>query len=395
MAVNCLLTKLSQIKLSLIKLMIILLTTFLFSCGPKLRPVLFPVQGGNQLLYGLSPEAAEGRLAAERRLEFSKTKKLEYRFAAPVAVAPPASIEIEYSLSANASSAEGGGGAVLENGIYSWVLPRWADFGEYNSNGIIHYAIPIGDSFPDNFSITLTGGANFLHIHSVKFISRRYGFERYVQDSVQHIYASPFISRRSGDSAWIIDPPAAFGVPAGYFPVLSATLLQGKEAALDAGSRRFEASPYLEHFNIPPGLITPNEKPLFFSGDRVAAFSLGYAKAPPFPAPLAADPGMVLAWPEEAWRDRRYEVFRWENFPSLLIFDTADYAVQDRLLKRLAFFTEKTGFRGRLAPDDEIADLHGWNAHDYRAEDLAHFFQAARETNFPLLAEERERERIL
>jgi hypothetical protein len=69
--------------------------------------------------------------------------------------------------------------------------------------------------------------------------------------------------------------------------------------------------------------------------------------------------------------------------------------VQDRLLKRLAFFVEKTGFRGRLAPDDEIAELHGWNAHDYRAEDLARFFQAAHETNFLLLAEERELERIL
>jgi hypothetical protein len=79
----------------------------------------------------------------------------------------------------------------------------------------------------------------------------------------------------------------------------------------------------------------------------------------------------------------------------LLIFDTADYAVQNRLFKRLAFFVEKAGFRGRLAHDAAIAELHGWNAHDYRAEDLARFFQAARELNFPLLAEERELERIL
>ncbi|MDR2924246.1 MAG: hypothetical protein LBU85_13030, partial [Treponema sp.] len=58
-------------------------------------------------------------------------------------------------------------------------------------------------------------------------------------------------------------------------------------------------------------------------------------------------------------------------------------------------FVEKKGFRGRLAPDSEIAELHGWNAHDYRAEDLARFFQAAREAQFPLLAEEQELERIL
>jgi hypothetical protein len=130
--------------------------------------------------------------------------------------------------------------------------------------------------------------------------------------------------------------------------------------------------------------------------DSGAGSSLhSYAKAPPFPEPVAADPGLVLSWPVESWRDRRYEVFRWETFPSLLIFDFADYAAQDRMLKRLAFFVEKKGFRGRLAPDSEIAELHAWNAHDYRAEDLARFFQAVREAQFPMLAEERELERIL
>ena len=111
--------------------------------------------------------------------------------------------------------------------------------------------------------------------------------------------------------------------------------------------------------------------------------------------PKTADPGVILSYPEGSWRDSRYEVFRWDKFPEILIFDTADYDVQDRLLKRLAFFVEKAGFRGRLAVDAEIADLHGWNAHDYRAEDLAAFFEAARSTNFPLLREERELETIL
>jgi hypothetical protein len=115
-----------------------------------------------------------------------------------------------------------------------------------------------------------------------------------------------------------------------------------------------------------------------------------------FPAsPIPADPGIVLDYPQEFWRDPRYEVFRWDGFPSVLIFDTADYAVQDNLFKRLAFFTEKAGFRGRLAPDEEIAGLHGWNAHDYRGEDLAAFFETARAARFPLLPEERELEEIL
>jgi hypothetical protein len=89
------------------------------------------------------------------------------------------------------------------------------------------------------------------------------------------------------------------------------------------------------------------------------------------------------------------EIFRWEGFPRVLIFDMADYAVQNRFLKRLAFFVEKAGFRGRLAGDEEIAPLHGWNAHDYRASSLADFFEAARKSNFPLLKEEKELESIL
>jgi len=111
--------------------------------------------------------------------------------------------------------------------------------------------------------------------------------------------------------------------------------------------------------------------------------------------PIPADPWAVLSSRVESWRDRRYEVFRWDSFPGILIFDTASYDVQDRLFKRLAFFVEKEGFRGRLAADAEIADLHGWNAHDYRAEDLAAFFEAARKSRFPLLGEERELESIL
>jgi len=111
--------------------------------------------------------------------------------------------------------------------------------------------------------------------------------------------------------------------------------------------------------------------------------------------PIPADPGVILSYPAGSWRDSRYEVFRWDVFPEILIFDTASYAVQDSLFKRLAFFVEKEGFRGRLAPDAEIAALHGWNAHDYRAKDLAAFFEAARKSKFPLLPEELELESIL
>ena len=50
----------------------------------------------------------------------------------------------------------------------------------------------------------------------------------------------------------------------------------------------------------------------------------------------------------------------------------------------MAFFVEKTGYRGRLVSDAEVAQLHGWNAHDYAAPDLARFFDLAAQQSFPL-----------
>ena len=70
------------------------------------------------------------------------------------------------------------------------------------------------------------------------------------------------------------------------------------------------------------------------------------------------------------------------------MFDFRNYAVQDAYLKRLAFFVEKKGFAGRLAKDEEIASLHGWNAHDYKTDDIAKFFSAAEKTGFSLSAQE-------
>jgi hypothetical protein len=401
------------------KLLITIFIIFLCSCGPKPRAVLFPVRGTNQALFGLSRESAEGLM------DFSKPKKLEYRFTAagagapaevgvPTGVGGPLSFEIEYSLTGEQR-------LILETGDQFWVLPQGSNFGAAESTGtaaVFHYAIPINNSFPDHFSITpadaeilpgenknRAGKIGSLQIHSVSFTERWYGFYRSSGHADGHIYATPFVSPRSEDSAWVIDPSTGStarltALPAGFFPVLSADILPGKETVIETGvrgqGRRFIFSPHSQQrLIVPAGMIAPDTWPLVLPSDRIDSFRLVYAKIAPFPAPLAADPGMVLAWPMEHWRDRRYEVFRWDRFPSLLIFDTADYAVQDRMFKRLAFFVEKAGFRGRLAFDDEIAELHGWNAHDYRAEDLAHFFQAARKVNFPLLAEERELERIL
>ena len=83
-----------------------------------------------------------------------------------------------------------------------------------------------------------------------------------------------------------------------------------------------------------------------------------------------------------------YSLYRWDILPETLVIDFRDYATQDRYFKRLAFFAEKPGFRGRLAGDAEIAPLHGWNAHDYSPQTLAAFYEGARTQAFPLNQDE-------
>jgi hypothetical protein len=100
-------------------------------------------------------------------------------------------------------------------------------------------------------------------------------------------------------------------------------------------------------------------------------------------------------WPQAAWRRADREIFRWDRFPSVLIFDTASYAVQDRYFRRLAFFVEKQGYRGKLWTDAELGSMHSFNAHDYRAESLAAFFSLAEATRFDLNPEETELRALL
>jgi hypothetical protein len=374
---------------------LILFSIILFSCGPKLQPVLFPVEGSNHALSGLSREAVEGRLL------FSGKKKFEYRFAVTSSFSYPTSMEIEYSVIGDVRPVldflpSVKGASPVGTVAQSWILPSGGVFNDC----IVHYAIPV-DYFPEYFSIAPLSaandkrdGVNSMQIHSIEFKNRWYGFSHLQEPTGEHLYISPFVSEGQ-DNSRLIQPlgiPAIFS--ADFFPMCVVSLLPGHRAIIDAGSRSFEVWPHSDWLLIPAGIIAPDVKQLTLSGDNIISFSFGYASLSS-PVFLVADPGMILEWPVERWRDRRYEVFAWDRFPSLLIFDTADYAVQNRMFKRLAFFVEKAGFRGRLAPDDEIAELHGWNAHDYRAEDLARFFQKARETNFPLLAEELELENLL
>jgi hypothetical protein len=104
----------------------------------------------------------------------------------------------------------------------------------------------------------------------------------------------------------------------------------------------------------------------------------------PIPASLSG----ILNADTAAWRTPSAEVYRWDSFPDILILDLRDFPVQDRMFSRLAYFTEKRGFKGKLLTNAQLAGRHGWNAHDYGPTALAEFFSAASASGFPLNAEE-------
>jgi hypothetical protein len=361
------------------------------------KPVNFTVYGsGAQLL-------AKSKAAVSGVMDFKTPQKLEYNFNGGVTRYFPASAELEYSFSGTVSEEiRRLFQLVFDTEDGSWVLPMGFEFAGAGSiqNAGFHYAIPVNSI--GQFSITLlkpssppaapSGGLPSLHIHSLELKERWYGYFHRTTDNREHFFSTPFVYASGGNTepAYVIDPPRE----PGRMPSLTVDRAPEMPFSVFYADRRLQALPAAVPFHISGAFFTDKCFPLVIS-EPVRGFKLLYTAIPQFPLPLPADPGLILRWPIENWRDSRFEVFRWDRFPSLLIFDTADYDVQDRLFKRLAFFVEKAGFRGRLAPDAEIAGLHGWNAHDYKADDLAAFFEAARISNFTLLREERELQAVL
>ncbi len=105
-------------------------------------------------------------------------------------------------------------------------------------------------------------------------------------------------------------------------------------------------------------------------------------------APLPADLDTILDYPQKEWRSTAWEVFRWNALPQVLIFDTATYAIQEELFRRLAYYVEKAGFRGTVWTDRQLDGRYGYNAHDYDAANLARFFTEAERAGAPLNARE-------
>lgn len=110
---------------------------------------------------------------------------------------------------------------------------------------------------------------------------------------------------------------------------------------------------------------------------------------------IEADFSTILNYHTKKWRDKRFELFAWSQFPDFLVIDTINYAFQAAMFKRLAFFVEKPNTVGTLLTNEELEGRHGWNAHDYKADDLCNFFNLVTETNFPLNPEEELLQEIL
>ena len=108
---------------------------------------------------------------------------------------------------------------------------------------------------------------------------------------------------------------------------------------------------------------------------------------------LPADFSTPLRLAPARWRRPEFELYAWNGVrvgqgAPLLVFDTADYSIQSRFFRRLAFYVEKRGYRGRLLSDAELRGLRGYNAHDYAAPDLARFFSEALAAGLALTDEE-------
>jgi hypothetical protein len=390
-------------------------SSVLSACGYK-KSAAFEFYGAGEdaVLYSLSREGVSGLLP------FSKPERWDYVFEKPPNFPPGSSLEVDYSF--RFAGGESPLRAVVEiEGEGSWELPQDLAFlGISARPGRIRYALPVNGPGPAKFTVaavpreegTLPGKAfkpgPVLELKSLRVVPRWYGFtgEDAPSGSGAVFSLTPFVYRENsgGASVFVIDPPPRFrqGEPFEFSAGEAAGPGGPSEGGLsrftlEAGSRRFEYAGPAPFLYISSGALPAEPYPLRLAAEeplRSLTLTVGAERA--FPAvPVPADPGIVLDYPREYWRDPRYEVFRWDAFPSILIFDTADYEVQNNLFRRLAFFVEKAGFRGRLLSDAEIAGLHGWNAHDYRGEDLAAFFELVRETGFPLLPEERELEEIL
>ncbi|MDR2313071.1 MAG: hypothetical protein LBE02_00885 [Spirochaetaceae bacterium] len=226
----------------------------------------------------------------------------------------------------------------------------------------------------------------------------------------EEMRSRPYDWEKDGPDAWRIriNPSWKAGSAAGAAAAAAAAagtpwslLVYYRAGSVRAGelSWKSAAAPREQVFDFYPRPF--EDRPLVFNGERwgplpeeiilragkdfkVLGVQVEFRPSGEDLAPLSSDLGTMMYCPPSAWRNKEYEFFTFNVYPRILYLVSESFAVQSRFLKRLAFFTEKPGFTGALARDEDIRGLRDWFAHDYRARDLARFFDLARRQNFPL-----------
>lgn len=82
----------------------------------------------------------------------------------------------------------------------------------------------------------------------------------------------------------------------------------------------------------------------------------------------------IFYWDSHLWRQSDYEFFQVEELPNSYFLRFSTYDIQSDWLTRLAFFVEKKDSRGTVISQEQAKVRKGWNAHDYRVEDIVRFF---------------------
>ena len=104
--------------------------------------------------------------------------------------------------------------------------------------------------------------------------------------------------------------------------------------------------------------------------------------------PLPADFKQILENDPAQWRYSDWEVYAWESFPGILIIDFQNFNIQSHMLKRLSYFAEKRGYTGKIHSFLRLSGKTDWNAHNYKAKDLAAFFTEAQRSSAVLTSAE-------
>ncbi|WKC58086.1 hypothetical protein [Borrelia sp. P9F1] len=104
--------------------------------------------------------------------------------------------------------------------------------------------------------------------------------------------------------------------------------------------------------------------------------------------PINSDLKFIFNYKKENYRRNSFEIFHLMAEPKIYILKFKHLKDQSLMLKRLAFFTEKKNFRGRVLSNEELENKKGWAGHNYRIEDIITFFNMAKKLNIKLNKEE-------